>query len=267
MAIVQMSGDSSYARQMQRHMDSLPMTWKNISVTSTYNGGIYDVVFALIPEVIDHPVFNPDVMLHSFIAISLVAGAFHYGRISGPTGIIRVLRRFLWLYGFGYLLRSMTLAFTTLPPSDVRCVPVERSLVDVLLTAPKLLFGHARNCTDKLFSGHTTVATLLFWFWQEARNEAHDRIFSPWRIYPLVHLLLMAISSILGRNHYTVDIVLSYVINTLTFWTFTLSLRLAEHDLEENGKIGKLLRWCDGYHLKAERQQLLTQSPIDAIML
>ena len=256
MAIVQMNGDSLHARNVKSPLEAATALLQ----IPTFNT-LFDVSFDSLPQLAPTNPFNPDNVLHSFILASVVAGLFHWPLLT----FIARLRRFGWLFGTGYLLRMCSLASTVLPPSNPLCVPVERTLPQMFLTAPKLLFGMLHTCTDKLFSGHTMVATLLVWFWQDARSAVGDRWFSPWRAYPVVHSLLMVLASVMGWNHYTVDIVLAFIIATLLHWVYKELLVIGQLQTRyaSGGSCGaesdeiksvprwlvQLCAWCDGADL------------------
>lgn len=272
MVIVQLYGDSTHVRRVRRlwlspasaatagavfsgnsNTSAIMETWSPSSSEYLRSTGVYDVIFENLPNFLDHRILNPDLMLHTYLIFSLIAAALHW---SLPV-FIRRFRRYFWLYGWGYLLRMFTLAFTILPPSNVACVPVERTLLESLAMAPKLMFGGAHSCTDKIFSGHTTVATLLFWSWQEARTEAGDAPLSRWRFYAMTHLLSMALTSILGRNHYTVDIIVSFIVNSMSYWIYRLLLALGAMRRRSSISLPvlvpqeavDLVQWCDGIDL------------------
>jgi hypothetical protein len=168
-------------------------------------------------------------------------------------------RRYFWLYGVGYFLRMCSLAGTVLPPSNPLCIPQMRSWWETAKMTPLLLIGKANTCTDKLYSGHTTVATLLLWFWLDARNIAGDRTISFWRVYAVFHFFGMITTSILGHNHYTVDIVLAFIINTLTYTCYKYSLIIGQYQHQTTvteltsdelktvtKRFIRLIYWCDG---------------------
>lgn len=273
MVVVQLHGDSTHVRQVRRlwlspatvaaasatlggggNSSAIMETWSPTSSEYLRTAGVYDVVFENLPNLLDHRILNPDLMLHTYLIFSLIAAALHW---SLPV-FVRRLRRYFWLYGCGYLLRMSTLVFTILPPSNATCVPVERTLLESLAMAPKLVFGSAHSCTDKIFSGHTTAATLLFWSWQEARTEAGDALLSRWRFYAMAHLLSMSITSILGRNHYTVDIIVSFIVNSMSYWIYRLLLALGAMRRRSNLSLPvtvpqeavDLVQWCDGTDLR-----------------
>lgn len=252
MAMVQINGDALHAKHIR---SPLIGTSSNVATKPLKIVAVFDIIFENFPAIPKDSMFNPDLLLHSFIMISIIAAIIHWPIFT----LISRVRRYLWLYGTGYLLRMCTLAFTILPPSNPTCIPQVRTWWETVSMTPALLFGKAHTCTDKLFSGHTTVATLLLWFWLDARTIAGDRIFSYWRIYPLFHFFAMITSSILGLNHYTVDIVLSAIINTLTYTCYNYALLIYQHQrynssfgwtLVETKTVSQrmvnIISWCDG---------------------
>lgn len=256
MAMVQINGDSLHAQHVR---DSLQSAVEHLK-GKTFNA-IHDISFYNLPNLpASHP-FNPDHMLHSFIFVSVIAAAIHWNYLT----LIARSRRFLCLFGAGYLLRMLTLASTVLPPSDPLCIPIERNFSEMLILAPQLLVGRARTCTDKLFSGHTLVATLLLWFWWDARSVAGDGLFSFWRIYAMTHAFVMVISSLVGWNHFTVDVVLAFIISSLLFWLYKSILVVGSHrkfadslgtslDSQEfhclPNWLVAVVCWCDGADLE-----------------
>ena len=252
MAMVQINGDALHARHVRGPLTvSLPTATQGSLAIPT----IHDVVFDNLPMISSTSIFNPDFFLHSFIIVSLIASLFHWS----PVVLLARARRYFWLYGAGYFLRMCSLAGTVLPPSNPACVPQIRSWWETVKMTPLLLIGRTNTCTDKLFSGHTTVATLLLWFWLDARSVAGDRIVSFWRIYAIFHFFGMITTSILGHNHYTVDIVLAFIINTLTYTCYKYGLIIGQYQHQANTteltsdelktvarRFIRLLYWCDG---------------------
>ena len=258
MALVQISGDSLQAQRL----GNSPLS---INIHS-----IIDRTFVLLPKIPDDSYWNPDIALHSFIVISLVAAFVHYPFL---TALAR-LRRFLWLFGLGYFFRMLCLAGTIMPPSNPTCVPIERGIVESILMTPALLFGFIHTCTDKIFSGHTIVAILIMWSWIGARIEASDPWYSPWFIYPVAHTFFMICTSVMGWNHYTVDIVVAIIVNSLTYWLYRSLLHIyhiygsckpgsSHTNVRHASTIAKAIGWLDGADLAAEPEH--TVSMVEAV--
>ncbi len=218
MAVVQMNGDTLHARHMRGDAEPLLLDADGRPTGQAgASSGIYDVVFNGARKIADDSIWNPDVFLHTYIVVSIVGAVVHWPLMV----LVARARRFFFLFGLGYLLRALALLATVLPPSNPTCIPIERSFLQSLLMIPLVTFGGMHTCTDKLYSGHTTTATLLTWFWIDARRIAGDRAVSFWKLYAVVHAVAMCITSVLGWNHYTVDIVLAAIVNTLTYMSYT----------------------------------------------
>lgn len=169
-----------------------------------------------------------DISLYAMVGGSISALLIYFvlwrGRI---TTALQVTRRFFWLMGCGYALRGLTLFGTILPPSNPQCEYIQRTAVEAALAVPKLLAGSIHTCSDKIFSGHTLVATLLASFWFHLAPPGH---YVP-RLYAACSWCLMVLCSLSGRHHYTVDIVVGAIVAALLFHLYHLMLKAVK--LEE----------------------------------
>lgn len=114
------------------------------------------------------------------------------------------------IYGLskiGYLLRigvvflairMLTTVVTDIPSSTTEC--------DMTKIPTWLLFlkGH---CHDKIFSGHVGLAILLLLVSLKFNLITQDSLY-----YFIPYLLLYSFYTIASRNHYTIDVLLSYLI-------------------------------------------------------
>lgn len=213
MSIVQIIGDERMIRSGLTEMTPLP-----------------DAGLDLVPHPDWWPKSAADLTLNSYVVISLIAccisAAMNGG---GPVFVMIYVRRLLWLFGFCYFLRLMTLGGTTLPSSNTKCLFVKRAMLDYLTTGPLVLIGKAQTCTDKLFSGHTALATLLTWFWLATfwtKSPRTQKFVA--RIYAMSHGSGVFIASMMCRHHYTVDVVLAIIIATLVFHLYHLIIWVKE---------------------------------------
>ncbi len=104
------------------------------------------------------------------------------------------------------LLRSITISSTILPPINSNC--------DFKLNMQTFMDGH---CLDKIFSGHTAFSLLLVFVCNKFN------ILSKTFIYILLLTqFLLALSLILTREHYTVDVILGYLITIPILLLFDL---------------------------------------------
>ncbi|KAJ1886971.1 hypothetical protein LPJ66_009358 [Kickxella alabastrina] len=118
-----------------------------------------------------------------------------------------ILRRLAWIISILYLLRSITISVTTIPPPIIDCVPL---LVDDARSMLRAIFGmisgERKECTDMVFSGHTIVLLISFLFWTKyARHWSFV-------VYSAIHTVVGIASVLLVRYHYTLDVVLAAVI-------------------------------------------------------
>jgi len=94
-------------------------------------------------------------------------------------------------------LRIITTTVTEIPSSNVKCTSMERGIF-------KYVFGH---CFDKIFSGHTAATLLLILIAYNKNIVTFDK-------YIILQILqiLYAYLLIITHSHYSVDVILSYVI-------------------------------------------------------
>jgi len=253
MAVVQMRGDSLHGAKVRNILldKTDPQTTDDIEIRTNRSDpleiiAIHDFLMDKSTKIDDDSYFNPDIALHSFLVISLFAAIIYFRK--NPYKTLSLFRRVGILISFGYFLRTLCLASTVLPPSNPSCIVKERGIFESLLEAPKLLFGHIHTCTDKLFSGHTTVAMALLWSWVDTCNLAgHKNPFYPLKLYAHIHVLYMIITSIFGWNHYTVDIILSAMINTLSYKLYLKNLKY-----EKGRGISTFIHWIESIEFKEE---------------
>ncbi|KAJ1642814.1 hypothetical protein J3B02_000516 [Coemansia erecta] len=109
------------------------------------------------------------------------------------------------MVGILYFIRSVTLSVTTLPPSIDTCeITVPQSMWQVIKATPDILAGNIGQCTDKIFSGHTSILVISTLFW--LRYSTHWGFI----LYSMIHCSLGIISVLLARYHYTVDVVIGF---------------------------------------------------------
>ncbi len=104
---------------------------------------------------------------------------------------------YLKLFSLIVGLRIITTTVTEVPSSNIKCSIGEKDIL-------KYFLGH---CYDKIFSGHTAASLLLVLF-------AYDKNILTLNKYIILQILqiLYAYLLILTHSHYSVDVILSYVI-------------------------------------------------------
>ncbi|KAJ2745472.1 hypothetical protein GGI20_002137 [Coemansia sp. BCRC 34301] len=169
---------------------------------SSQSSLLYDVVLARLPFV--RETWVSDALVNS-AGLLCVVGSLSMARSWQARSIL--IRRVAWMMTALYLLRSFTLSITTLPPSVADCKPVVAADPAGLMgSVPGLILGRLSACTDKMFSGHTTILVISFLFWRRyARHWA-------FLAYSAVHTLAGIASVLLVRLHYSVDVLLAVVL-------------------------------------------------------
>lgn len=167
-----------------------------------------------------------DVSLYLMVGGSAAGLLFGFCLVGKTAFALQIVRRFLWLMSLGYALRGLTLFGTILPPSNPSCRYVERSAWEAARAVPKLLAGNIHTCSDKIFSGHTLVATLLAAFWF---HQAPPLLIVP-RVYAASNWALMVVCSLGGRHHYTVDIVVGAIVALSLFHLYHLLVKMVVYE-------------------------------------
>jgi len=137
-----------------------------------------------------------------------------------------VLRRIFFIVGTLYLYRSCTMYVTTLPVPGLhfRCAPKAHGQISLMLTrAIGLLLGGGLSitgshhlCGDYLFSGHTVMIVVCVLSIIE---------YTPRRWW-YVHWISWMVSAVaiicilLAHDHYTIDVVIAYMVTTRLFYTY-----------------------------------------------
>lgn len=154
---------------------------------------IYDIGFEYIPIINCH--FLDDVMV--LLPIIL---CFYY-KIN--------FSNFLFLLTCIYLLRELTTTVTLLPPTPF-CFKRNNDKMNM----SKILTKLAGTCNETIFSGHTTFMLLCLLFVLPKINNNYIKI----AIY--AYALLTSFIIVAMRSHYTIDVVLAWVICVLVYVSF-----------------------------------------------
>ncbi|KAJ1858691.1 hypothetical protein LPJ76_000753 [Coemansia sp. RSA 638] len=132
------------------------------------------------------------------------------------------LRRIAWMMATLYFLRSITISVTTLPPSVNNCKPqVAHNTSELVRIVPLMISGQLSGCTDKVFSGHTSILMISFLFW--TRYARHWAFVA----YSAVHTLLGIGCVLAVRLHYSVDVLLAVVLTFSVHHMYYLLLECA----------------------------------------
>ncbi|KAJ1792821.1 hypothetical protein LPJ62_000622 [Coemansia sp. RSA 2167] len=135
---------------------------------------------------------------------------------------VMLLRRLGWMVTLLYLLRSITISVTTVPPSTPLCqIAPAQTAWQLIRATPDILAGSVGQCTDKIFSGHTTILFISFLFWR--RYATHWAFIA----YSAVHTTVGITTVLMARYHYTVDVVIALLLTFFVHHTYYAALAQA----------------------------------------
>lgn len=142
------------------------------------------------------------------------------------SGSLLVARRVMFIWGFIFLLRAVSITSTILPNPDANCKPQQFS--NFFHAAFLFLAGQVETCYDCLFSGHSVTMVLsVLVFFQYTKN-----LFLRWLMFvPLLFSLLLIIGT---RFHYTVDVIYGTCIAFLFFGLYHYFIGTVKERLVKN---------------------------------
>ena len=185
------------------------------------------------------------------VALQLVLiGAGVMSFVPRPTRLpasyaVNMIRRWGMMIGMGNTLRFLTYISTTLPGSAKHCLPSNPNIVkdqpkttsDILfrITLPGVGDGKSGtyNCGDLTFSGHILMTmTSAFCCLRYAPNAymMTARVEDWFRGLVWATVAMQCIFTIMARNHYTMDVVISLYVTPL-LWSF-YTTRMEPEDMQ-----------------------------------
>jgi hypothetical protein len=178
-----------------------------------------DLFFSVLPNMVQLRTWLPDVLLIALVALGVATCVCFPQRRRIEHQQLVVARRILLILSILYLIRSISFVVTTVPSPINDCKPVyvkNGEFDDLMLQIVRLASGKLSACTDNIYSGHTTLATVL-----ALSMIQYSGI--PWmQLYAPIHASAVVIAIILTRLHYTVDVFIAIVISTLVYYLYHL---------------------------------------------
>ncbi|KAJ1642335.1 hypothetical protein LPJ64_005817 [Coemansia asiatica] len=207
------------------------------SSTSTpspvYSIPLNDVVLSHLPYLEQHRGWISDLLVNTS-ALFCIIGNLLMAR--GWRARLVFLRRIAWVMAALYLMRSITISVTTMPPPVINCKPVIATDIDSMASIVwGMISGQTKECTDMVFSGHTVILSVSFLFW--ARYARHWGFV----VYSAVHAVLGIASVLLVRYHYTLDVSLALI---LTFLVHHMYYRALERAIQRRLAADRRDRLC-----------------------
>jgi hypothetical protein len=197
-----------------------------------------DLGFDVLPEWQGYWTDSPILALQTTL-LSASFMSFVPRRNSPPAPyVVNIWRRCGMMVGMGNILRFLTYISTTLPGSAKHCLPsnpnidkdqprtISNILFRIAVDVPGFQQGNGSsgtyNCGDLTFSGHILLAiTLAFCCLRYVPSafQMTRRVESWFKRCVWATVMMQCIFTIMARNHYTMDVVISLYLTPL-LWSF-----------------------------------------------
>ena len=156
------------------------------------------------------------------------------------------------------------MGLTILPPGSLACVPKLRYTLWEKLVAPIwLMLGLEVCCYDFMYSGHTSLTTVLVWFWilylpgVVVNFQARRLVITICtEILGALLVFLMIFALTTSRLHYSIDVALGLFIGSAAFWSWHTTICLYHYrrmlNIKQLGKqrpsnlVVRSIGWMDG---------------------
>ncbi|KAJ2753791.1 hypothetical protein IWQ56_006575 [Coemansia nantahalensis] len=192
--------------------------------------------------VLDHlPIMERAWISDKMVSSSLILGLVGCSLLArGWRQRVVLVRRGMWMVTVLYFMRSLTISVTTVPPSSATCrITAPNTLWENIMATFDIIVGNVGQCTDKVFSGHTAILTLMFLFW--CRYATHWAFVAAGAAHSAVGILTV----LMARYHYTVDVLigllLTYFVHSAYYHALDRAVRQRLADGRASGAAS-----CDG---------------------
>lgn len=183
---------------------------------------LHDRVFTVFTDLTEMRSWLPDLFLTSLLGLTLVFNVFwiHKPRME-YQGFV-VARRMLWMLVTLYFFRSWSFLVTTVPSPLRGCtgkyLPEDITTREMVPGYLKLLgqmaTGSVTACTDNIYSGHTSLVTILVMTFVMYSGVN-------WmKIYAVIHGFLALCTILITRLHYTVDVYIALLVASFIFLNY-----------------------------------------------
>lgn len=183
---------------------------------------LYDKLFQVLPDLSRMRGFLPDALLTSFLVLSILVTFVFPSKVLLRYQSVVVGRRVLWILSLLYIFRMCSFLVTTVPSPLYDCVPQYPSgPAEYALLMFKMATGKISACTDNIYSGHTTLASVLFF-----TNLVYS---GRWyfAVYSFFHAGSVLVTLLLARLHYSVDILIALFMTSFLYCLYHFLLLVA----------------------------------------
>lgn len=181
-----------------------------------------DLGFMLIPEQAENSPWRPlsDILTAGVPVLFVLQSA-----LMRRENRCRVISAFFRCATVCYFLRMLTLAVTSLPGPAPHCrlgspdYHPPTTWIDIV-TRVGPIYGQYNSCGDLIFSGHMAYTNSAVLLYLRSLDRNFPRFSKLRWTLGIWYMAVLAALCIAGRKHYTVDVVLGFVISTLVFFHF-----------------------------------------------
>lgn len=175
---------------------------------------LHDVVFTILPDWSHRRSWLPDVLLSPLIAIGVIFSVVLAQNRRIPYQGFVVVRRILFIISILYTFRTITFLLTTVPSPLNNCIPMyvrDHDLANYLILIGRMASGKVTACTDNIYSGHTTLITVM------VLSLIHYSGVMFIKIYAVLHGSVAIFSILITRLHYSVDIIIALLLASFVY--------------------------------------------------
>jgi len=177
-----------------------------------------------------------------------------------------ILRRIWFLLGILYYYRALTMFITVLPKSDetYTCLPKSnnttpmvylRRMLTIISGGGLSINGNHVYCGDYIFSGHTVTLTMA----ALTINQYSPKRFLLLHWGSNIISLLGIIFLLIGRGHYSIDVLIAYYLSTRLWWSYHTMAHTGS--LKERGEGNSMSSLC-WWHLFSWLEARLPAAPL-----
>lgn len=193
-----------------------------------------DLGYELLPEWKGFWTDQPMYILRVVLLLASVISFVPQRRCLPAPYVINIWRRWGMMIAMGNILRFLTYISTTLPGSAAHCLPSNAHIVNDQPKTLKNIFFRITldgngdgttgtyNCGDLTFSGHILMTmTYAFCCLHYVPNACamSEEVHGLFKIFVYCTVIVQCLFTIMARNHYTMDVIISLYLTPL-LWNY-----------------------------------------------
>lgn len=183
---------------------------------------LHDRGFTVFPDLTEMRSWLPDMFLTSLLGLTILFNVFwiHKPRME-YQGFV-VARRMLWMLVTLYFFRTWSFLVTTVPSPLRGCtgkylpenITTREMVPGYIKLIGQMATGSVTACTDNIYSGHTSLITILVMTF--IMYSGINWI----KIYAIIHGAVALLTILITRLHYTVDVYIALLVASFVFLNY-----------------------------------------------